>query len=227
MTGRGGENYSQLRQRMNPVAVFSTRSRFLLYAFVQFARTWTQFTGSKFTTFGSSMMIATNAMNFAPILSVLFTGARMRALQMDPVNGAPPEVGSELLLHVHIGNGCSGHYLYRCDSCVIWHFGAKPESRGRHDFQGGEQSPGRDLLCWPLYHHVLHLRWLLMCHLLGFHHPASYGSSVHAQPLGNHALCHQHYLPVLFYLHDDLGVGVTIKEFTGYEWQLLVNPWRI
>merc|ERR1719272_2309784 len=28
-------------------------------------------------------------MNFAPMLSVLFIGARMRALQMDPVNGAP------------------------------------------------------------------------------------------------------------------------------------------
>merc|ERR1719335_1121139 len=34
-------------------------------------------------------MIAANAMNFAPMLSVLFIGARMRALQMDPVNGAP------------------------------------------------------------------------------------------------------------------------------------------
>merc|ERR1719420_10756 len=28
-------------------------------------------------------------MNFAPMLAVLFIGARMRALQMDPVNGAP------------------------------------------------------------------------------------------------------------------------------------------
>merc|ERR1719389_630942 len=32
---------------------------------------------------------ATNSMFFAPMLSVLFIGARMRALQMDPVNGAP------------------------------------------------------------------------------------------------------------------------------------------
>ena len=28
-------------------------------------------------------------MNFAPMLSVLFLSARMRALQMDPVNGSP------------------------------------------------------------------------------------------------------------------------------------------
>merc|ERR1719321_996760 len=62
---------------------------FVIYAFVQFSRTWTQFTGSKFTKFENAMMISTNAMNFAPMLSVLFIGARMRALQMDPVNGAP------------------------------------------------------------------------------------------------------------------------------------------
>merc|ERR1719178_594228 len=34
-------------------------------------------------------MTATLSINFAPMLAVLFIGARMRALQMDPVNGAP------------------------------------------------------------------------------------------------------------------------------------------
>ena len=32
--------------------------------------------------------MATMSMFFAPMLAVLFIGARMRALQMDPVNGA-------------------------------------------------------------------------------------------------------------------------------------------
>ena len=63
---------------------------FLVYAAVQFSRAFTQLSGSKFTTkFENSMMVAANAMNFAPMLSVLFIGGRMRALQMDPVNGAP------------------------------------------------------------------------------------------------------------------------------------------
>merc|ERR1740130_2169736 len=62
---------------------------FLVYAAVQFSRTWTQWTGSKYSKFEESMLNAANAMNFAPMLSVLFIGARMRALQMDPVNGAP------------------------------------------------------------------------------------------------------------------------------------------
>merc|ERR1719440_1634753 len=35
------------------------------------------------------MVTATNSMNFAPMLAVMFIGARMRALQMDPVHGHP------------------------------------------------------------------------------------------------------------------------------------------
>merc|ERR1719169_401352 len=39
--------------------------------------------------FEQVMVTATNSMNFAPMLAVLFIGARMRALQMDPVHGHP------------------------------------------------------------------------------------------------------------------------------------------
>merc|ERR1719386_169860 len=59
---------------------------------IQVARTWTQFTGiaANFTSKAeTALMTATASMNFAPMLAILFIGARMRALQMDPVNGNP------------------------------------------------------------------------------------------------------------------------------------------
>merc|ERR1719262_1993318 len=62
---------------------------FVLYALVAFSRTWSQFTGQRISKFENAMLTATNAMNFAPMLCILFIGARMRALQMDPVNGNP------------------------------------------------------------------------------------------------------------------------------------------
>merc|ERR1719421_810727 len=62
---------------------------FLLYAFVQFSRTFSQFSGVKMSKFENAIMTATNTMNFAPMLSILFIGARMRALQMDPIHGHP------------------------------------------------------------------------------------------------------------------------------------------
>merc|ERR1719198_1991846 len=62
---------------------------FIVYGLIQVARTWTQFTAMKMTKFENAMMTATASMNFAPMLAVLFIGARMRALNMDPVNGNP------------------------------------------------------------------------------------------------------------------------------------------
>merc|ERR1719316_1368798 len=62
---------------------------FCVYGGMQVARTWTQFTGMKMTKFENALMTATASMNFAPMLAVLFIGARMRALNMDPVNGNP------------------------------------------------------------------------------------------------------------------------------------------
>merc|ERR1719174_1821958 len=65
---------------------------FCVYGGMQIARTWTQFTGiaANFTSkVESALMTATASMNFAPMLAVLFIGARMRALNMDPVNGNP------------------------------------------------------------------------------------------------------------------------------------------
>ena len=44
------------------------------------------------------MLNAANAMIFAPMPFVFLFGSRVSALQMDPVNRAPPEMGTEVLL---------------------------------------------------------------------------------------------------------------------------------
>merc|ERR1719405_151128 len=65
---------------------------FCVYGGIQVARTWTQFVGiaANFTSKAETALItATASMNFAPMLAVLFIGARMRALNMDPINGNP------------------------------------------------------------------------------------------------------------------------------------------
>merc|ERR1719386_412090 len=70
---------------------------FLVYGGIQVARSWTQFSQAYFTGVGanftskaeSALMTATASINFAPMLAVLFIGARMRALNMDPINGNP------------------------------------------------------------------------------------------------------------------------------------------
>merc|ERR1719504_373118 len=63
---------------------------FVVYGLIQVSATCKQFGQNLFgDTFDKAMKTATLSMFFAPMLGILFIGARMRALQMDPVNGAP------------------------------------------------------------------------------------------------------------------------------------------
>merc|ERR1719316_137000 len=62
---------------------------FLVYGGIQVCKTVDDFLSFKMENLNKALDGATNSMFFAPMLAVLFIGARMRALQMDPVNGAP------------------------------------------------------------------------------------------------------------------------------------------
>jgi hypothetical protein len=62
---------------------------FAVYLFVACCKSFTQLTGRSTLKLEEVMLGATRTMEFAPMLCILFLAARMRALQMDPVNGAP------------------------------------------------------------------------------------------------------------------------------------------
>jgi len=65
---------------------------FLVYGGIQVCKTVIEFAGDLggyVHTLQEALDTATLSINFAPMLAVLFIGARMRALQMDPVNGKP------------------------------------------------------------------------------------------------------------------------------------------
>merc|ERR1719353_536652 len=63
---------------------------FLVYIGVAALRTWGQLTGNAaWPALETALLASTTAMMYAPMLSVLFLAARMRALQMDSVNGSP------------------------------------------------------------------------------------------------------------------------------------------
>merc|ERR1719453_989717 len=64
---------------------------FFVYLMVAVIQTMEQFGGRSETSrkLASVFQLATNTVNFAPMLAILFIGARMRALQIDPKNGNP------------------------------------------------------------------------------------------------------------------------------------------
>jgi len=195
---------------------------FLLYAVVQFSRTWTQFTGSKYTKFENAMMVASNAMNFAPMLSVLFIGARMRALQMDPVNGAPQkwaqncfymctyatlaQVLTSIAVTLVLSGGTAtvgkteGEMVYKVDNKAL----------------GGILSVMRYIIMFCIYVGFT----CVIYSIFTIQHPKgdqyTPGISVTMQCVIN--LTFQ-----FFFIYLMIWVCVTIKEFTGQEWKLLIN----
>jgi hypothetical protein len=64
---------------------------FGVYLAIQVVQTYAQFQGNSMETrkLMGILQLATNTVNFAPMLSILFIGARMRALQIDPKFGNP------------------------------------------------------------------------------------------------------------------------------------------
>merc|ERR1719159_2362441 len=64
---------------------------FGVYLAIQVVQTYQTFNGASMETrkLGAILQLATNTVNFAPMLSILFIGARMRALQIDPKFGNP------------------------------------------------------------------------------------------------------------------------------------------
>merc|ERR550514_2555470 len=66
-----------------------TSMYFIVYAGIQFGKTFESFSGVNSSKLSGALQGAISTMFFAPMAAVLFIGARMRALQMDPINGAP------------------------------------------------------------------------------------------------------------------------------------------
>merc|ERR1719146_454838 len=62
---------------------------FLVYAGIQFAKTFQSFSGVDSSKLRGALEGAICTLFFAPMIAVLCIGARMRALQMDPIHGAP------------------------------------------------------------------------------------------------------------------------------------------
>jgi len=64
---------------------------FFVYLGLCVCKTYQDFMGKSdfLTTLGKTFKLGENTVQFAPMLCILFIGARMRALQMDPVNGNP------------------------------------------------------------------------------------------------------------------------------------------
>jgi len=197
---------------------------FIVYGGIQVARSWTQFTGlmPNFTSkVENALMTATASMNFAPMLAVLFIGARMRALNMDPVNGNPQKwaqncffmctyallaqtcfsVAVPLVLQGEAKVGkCEGDMEYTVENKLF----------------GTVLAIGRYVMMICLYIGA----GCVIYSIFTIEHPKGPQYTI---PISPTIQCVINLTFQFFFVYIWIWAAITVKEFTGFEWALMMQ----
>merc|ERR1719321_23284 len=160
-------------------------------------------------------------MNFAPMLAVLFIGARMRALNMDPVNGNPQKwaqncffmctyallaqticsVAVPLVLQGDVKVGkCEGDMEYEVENKAL----------------GTVLVIGRYVMMVCIYVGV----GCVIYSVFTIQHPKGPEYTI---PISPTMQCLINMTFQFFFVYTWIWVAITIKEFTGFEWALLTQ----
>jgi len=197
---------------------------FLVYGGMQIARTWTQFTGL-FPNFTSkaenALLIATASMNFAPMLAVLFIAARMRALNMDPVNGNPQKWAQNCFFM------CT--YALLAQTCfsvavpLVLQGEAKPgKVEGDMEYEvenklfGTVLAIGRYVMMICLYVGA----GCVIYSIFEYEHPQG---PQYTMPISPTMQCVINLTFQFFFVYIWIWAAITVKEFTGFEWALMTQ----
>jgi len=197
---------------------------FIVYGGMQIARTWTQFTGiaPNFTSkVENALLTATASMNFAPMLAVLFIAARMRALNMDPINGNPQKWAQNCFYM------CT--YALLAQTCfsvavpLILQGEAKPgKVEGDMEYTvenkafGSVMAIGRYIMMICLYIGA----GCVVYSIFTIEHPHGPEHTIHLSPTMQ---CVINLTFQFFFVYIWIWAAITIKEFTGLEWALMTQ----
>merc|ERR1719213_1392118 len=184
---------------------------FIVYGGMQVARSWTQFTGL-FPNFTSkvenALLTATASMNFAPMLAVLFIAARMRALNMDPINGNPQKwaqtcfsVAVPLVLQGEVKAGkVEGDMEYNVENKLL----------------GTILAIGRYVMMICIYIGA----GCVVYSIFTIQHPKGPEYTI---PISPTMQCVINLTFQFFFVYIWIWAAITIKEFTGFEWSLMMQ----
>merc|ERR1719298_250323 len=184
---------------------------FLVYIGVAVLRTWGQLTGNAaWPALETALLAATAAMNFAPMLSILFLAARMRALQMDPVNGSPQSWAQ----------AC----FYMCAYAVMFQtiFSvAIPIVMGGTVKKGStEGDMVYEVSNKPIGMCLTACRYIIMLSIFTLEHP---NGAQYTPPISPTVQCVLNMCFQFFGCYFVVWFMISLREWTGLTWDLLTN----
>jgi len=202
---------------------------FIVYGGIQVARTWTQFSQAYFSEVGANftskaekaLITACASMNFAPMLAVLFIGARMRALNMDPINGNPQKWAQNCFFM------CTYALLAQtiCSVAVplvlqgdvkVGKVEGDMEYEVENKLLGSILAIGRYVMMICIYVGV----GCVIYSIFTIEHPKGPEYTI---PISPTMQCVINLTFQFFFVYIWIWAAITIKEFTGFEWALLTQ----
>merc|ERR1719316_1527357 len=195
---------------------------FLVYAGIQFGKTFQSFSGVDSTKLTGALQGAICTMFFAPMMAVLFIGARMRALQMDPINGAPQKWAQNCFY------ACTYAVMIQAILAItiplVLGGSVKKGDKGEGDVEyevnnkmlGTILTVMRYFVMFSVYLGISAVIWSIFV----IEHPQG---PQYTPPISVTMQCVINLTVQFFIIYILLWVSITIKEFTGWEWHLLVD----
>merc|ERR1719197_1100040 len=195
---------------------------FVVYAGIQFAKTFQSFSGIDSSKLVNALQGAICTLFFAPMMAVLFISARMRALQMDPINGAPQKWAQNCFYM------CSYAVMIQCILAIavplVLGGSVKEGDKGKGDV---EYTVENKMLGTCL----LAIRWFVMLSVyLGIaaviwsvfdiQHPKG---PQYTPPISVTMQCVVNLTTQFFVCFILIWVAVTVKELTGFEMHFISN----
>jgi hypothetical protein len=195
---------------------------FLVYFLVAVSRTYSQFAGGNLSVskFEQVMLRAADTLAMAPMLSVLFLGARMRALQMDPVGGNPQRWAQNCFY------ACT--YCLVCQTvlaCVVPLFlsgkvvkNDKIEGDFKYEVEGGILAKVLTVTRFVLMITLYACTTAVVCSVFTIEHPD--GKEL-TPPLSPTMQCVLNLVFQYFFIYFLLWIYYTIEDFCGLDMSIL------
>merc|ERR1719388_289911 len=182
---------------------------------------WVGDLGGYLHTLQEALNTATLSINFAPMLAILFIGARMRALQMDPVHGHPQTWAQNCFF------ACTYALAAQTALCVaipvVLGGKAKPgKVEGDMEFEvnntgiAGIMTAVRFIITFCIYIGFS----CVIYSIYTIEHP---NGPQYTPPISVTMKCVINLTVQFFFIYMWIWVAITIKEFTGYEWTLMTQ----
>jgi len=195
---------------------------FFVYAGIQFGKTFQSFSGVDSSKLTGALNGAICTMFFAPMMAVLFIGARMRALQMDPINGAPQRWAQNCFYM------CTYAVMMQCILAVtiplVLGGSVKKGDKGEgdveyevnHKWLGTCLEVARWIIMFSIYLGISAVIWSVFV----IEHPKG---PQYTPPISVTMQCVINLTVQFFVIYTVIWIGITVKELTGWEWHFITN----